>query len=142
MVVDFCEKLQSVKDDRRRREIICQCALDSFIAITQEVNSILIILKNEGITPNKFVEYVENDTDRVTPRLLQRLAKTHGGNLLSMSEKLDKDLAGKMQLSEEEISILSKQEREIGADYFVESNPIISQKLDKYMHELMEIDSI
>ena len=142
MVVNFCEKLQSVKDDRRKREIICQCALDSFVAVTQEVNSILIILKNEGITPNEFIEYVENDTDRVTPLLLQRLTKTHGGNLLSMSEKLDKDLAGQIQLSGEEISILSKREREIGADYFVENNPIISQKLDKYMHELLGMDSI
>lgn len=142
MIVDFSKKIQSIQDGKRKREIVCQCALDSFMAVTQEVNSILIVLKNEGITPNEFIEYVENDTDRVTPRLLQRLAKTQGGNLLSMSEKLDNDLAGQMQLSGEEISILSKREREIGADYFVENNPIISQKLDKYMHELMEMDSI
>ena len=142
MVVNFCEKLQSVKDGRRKREIICQCALDSFVAVTQEVNSILIILKNEGITPNEFVEYVENDTAQITARLLQRLAEIQGGNLVSMSKKLREDLAKQPQLAEDELKALSKKQREIGVDYFIDNETIISQKLNKHIVELLEMDSI
>ena len=142
MVVNFCEKLQSVKDGRRKREIIRQCALDSFVAVTQEVNSILIILKNEGITPNEFVEYVENDTDQITARLLQRLAEIQGGNLVSMSKKLREDLAKQPQLAEDELKALSKKQREIGVDYFIDNETIISQKLNKHIVELLEMDSI
>lgn len=142
MVVNFCEKLQSVKDDRRKREIICQCALDSFVAVTQEVNSILMILKSEGINPNDIAYFVENNTDRITPRLLQKLTDVQGNNLVRLSKKLKKDLAKHPQLTQDEIMILDKMEREIGAEYFLNNETIISRKLDKYLIELLEMDSI
>ena len=142
MIVDFSNKLQSIQDDKQRKEIVCKCARDSFIAVTQEINSILMILKNEGIAPIEFVEYVENSSGRIAPRMLQRLAKVHGGNLLELSKKLEKDLAKQPRLSGEEISALSKQEKEIGADYFIENEPIIVKKLNDYLIELLEMDSI
>lgn len=142
MIINFSEKLESVQNDKLRKAIICQCALDSFIAVTQEINSILMILKNEGITPNEFVEYVENDTNQITARLLQRLAEIQGGNLVSMSKKLREDLAEQPQLTEEELKVLSKKQREIGVDYFIDNETIISQKLNKHIVELLEMDSI
>ena len=142
MIIDFSKRLRSIQDDKQKREIVCKCALDSFIAATQEINSILIILKNEGITPNEFVEYVENDTDQITARLLQRLAEIQGGNLVSMSKKLREDLAKQPQLAEDELKALSKKQREIGVDYFIDNETIISQKLNKHIVELLEMDSI
>ena len=142
MIIDFSNKLQSIQDDKQRKGIVCKCALDSFIAVTQEINSILMILKNEGVAPIEFVEYVETSSGRIAPRMLQRLAKVHGGNLLEVSKKLEKDLAKQPRLTGEEISALRKQEKEIGADYFMENEPIIVKKLNDYLIELLEMDSI
>jgi len=142
MIIDFSNKLQSIQDDKQRRKIVCKCAFDSFIAVTQEINSILVILKNEGVTPIEFVEYVETSSGRIAPRMLQRLAKIQGGNLLEVSKKLEKDLAKQPRLTGEEISALRKQEKEIGADYFMENEPIIVKKLNDYLIELLEMDSI
>ena len=142
MIINFSEKLESVQNGKRKKAIVCQCALDSFIAVTQEINSILMILKNEDITPNEFVEYVENDTDQITARLLQRLAEIQGGNLVSMSKKLREDMAEQPQLTEDELKALSKKQREIGVDYFIDNETIISQKLNKHIVELLEMDSI
>lgn len=142
MIIDFSKKLESIQNDKRRKEIVCKCALDSFIAVTQEINSILMVLKNEGVTPIEFVEYVETSSGRIAPRMLQRLAKVHGGNLLEVSKKLEKDLAKQPRLSGEEIGALRKQEKEIGADYFMENEPIIVKKLNDYLIELLEMDGI
>ena len=142
MIIDFSEKLESVQNEKLKRAIICQCALDSFIAVTQEINSILAVLKNEEIAPNELIEYVENKTDRMTPYLLERLTKIHGDNLLRMSEKLNKDLTKYPRLSTEESIELLEKEKELSVDYFMKCNPIISQKLDKYVVELLEKDSI
>lgn len=142
MIIDFSERLESSQNNRLKNELICQCLLESFIAATQEINSILIILKNENISPSVFVEYVEKNTDRATPHLLERLTGIQGKNLLNLSKKLNSDLAKLPQLSSEELKELSKKEKSIGADYFMESNPIIVQKMNKYMVELLEMDSI
>lgn len=142
MIINFSEKLESVQNGKLKKAIVCQCARDSFIAVTQEINSILIILKNEGITPSEFVEFVENDADQITARLLQRLADIQGGNLVSMSKKLEEDLSKQPQLTEGESKILAKKQREIGADYFIDNETIISQKLNKHIVELLEMDSI
>ena len=142
MIIDFSNKLQSIQEDTQRKGNVCTCALDSFIAVTQEINSILMILKNEGVAPIEFVEYVETSSGRIAPRMLQRLAKVHGGNLLEVSKKLEKDLAKQPRLTGEEISALRKQEKEIGADYFMENEPIIVKKLNDYLIELLEMDSI
>ena len=90
----------------------------------------------------EFVEYVETSSGRIAPRMLQRLAKVHGGNLLEVSKKLEKDLAKQPRLSGEEIGALRKQEKEIGADYFMENEPIIVKKLNDYLIELLEMDGI
>jgi len=142
MIIDFSEKLESIQNDKRKKEIVCQCVIESFIAVTQEVNSILMILKSEGINPNDIAYFVENNTDRITPRLLQKLTDVQGNNLVRLSKKLKKDLAKHPQLTQDEIEILDKMEREIGAEYFLNNETIISQKLDKYLTELLEMDSI
>lgn len=142
MIIDFSEKLESIQNDKRKKEIVCQCVIESFIAVTQEVNSILMILKSEGINPNDIAYFVENNTDRITPRLLQKLTDVQGNNLVRLSKKLKKDLAKHPQLTQDEIEILDKMEREIGAEYFVNNETIICQKLDKYLTELLEMDSI
>lgn len=142
MIINFSEKLESIQNDKRKKEIVCQCVIESFIAVTQEVNSILMILKSEGINPNDIAYFVENNTDRITPRLLQKLTDVQGNNLVRLSKKLKKDLAKHPQLTQDEIEILDKMEREIGAEYFLNNETIISQKLDKYLTELLEIDSI
>ena len=138
MTIDF----QAVKDSRHKKEIISKCALDSFIAATQEINSILMILKNEGITPNEFIKYVEDSSGRLDAPLLQKLAKLHGGNLLAMSEQLEKDLAKQTPLSREELKELGRKERGLSADYFAKCDPIIIQKMCGCMDELLEMDSI
>lgn len=142
MIIDFSEKLESIQNDKRKKEIVCQCVIESFIAVTQEVNSILMILKSEGINPNDIAYFVENNTDRITPRLLQKLTDVQGNNLVRLSKKLKKDLAKHPQLTQDEIEILDKMEREIGAEYFLNNETIISRKLDKYLTELLEMDSI
>lgn len=142
MIINFSEKLESIQNDKRKKEIVCQCAIESFIAVTQEVNSILMILKSEGINPNDIACFVENNTDRITPRLLQKLTDVQGNNLVRLSKKLKKDLAKHPQLTQDEIEILDKMEREIGAEYFLNNETIISRKLDKYLTELLEMDSI
>lgn len=142
MIIDFSEKLESIQNDKRKKEIVCQCVIESFIAVTQEVNSILMILKSEGINLNDIAYFVENNTDRITPRLLQKLTDVQGNNLVRLSKKLKKDLAKHPQLTQDEIEILDKMEREIGAEYFLNNETIISQKLDKYLTELLEMDSI
>lgn len=142
MIINFSEKLESIQNDKRKKEIVCQCVIESFIAVTQEVNSILMILKSEGINPNDIAYFVENNTDRITPRLLQKLTDVQGNNLVRLSKKLKKDLAKHPQLTQDEIEILDKMEREIGVEYFLNNETIISQKLDKYLTELLEMDSI
>ena len=142
MIINFSEKLESIQNDKRKKEIVCQCVIESFIAVTQEVNSILMILKSEGINPNDIAYFVENNTDRITPRLLQKLTDVQGNNLVRLSKKLKKDLAKHPQLTQDEIEILDKMEREIGAEYFLNNETIISRKLDKYLTELLEMDSI
>ena len=142
MILDYSERLRVIQDSKAKNDIICQCALDSFVAATQEINSILMILKNEGVTPNDFVKYVENRSGRVTPRLLQRLASVQGNNLLSMSEKLDKDLEKQPKLSADERKELRAREKNIGVDYFMNNDPIITQKLSGRLDELLEADSI
>ena len=142
MIIDFSEKLESIQNDKRKKEIVCQCVIESFIAVTQEVNSILMILKSEGINPNDIAYFVENNTDRITPGLLQKLTDVQGNNLVRLSKKLKKDLAKHPQLTQDEIEILDKMEREIGAEYFLNNETIISRKLDKYLTELLEMDSI
>lgn len=142
MIINFSEKLESIQNDKRKKEIVCQCVIESFIAVTQEVNSILMILKSEGINPNDIAYFVENNTDRITPRLLQKLTDVQGNNLVRLSKKLKKDLAKHPQLTQDEIEIFDKMEREIGAEYFLNNETIISRKLDKYLTELLEMDSI
>lgn len=142
MVLDFSKTFENIQNDKAKKAIICQCALESFIAVTQEINSILLILKNENVTPNEFIEYVENSTDQITPYLLKSLTGVHGKNLTSVSRQLSKDLAKQSQLTLEELKELSKKEKEIGAEYFMECDPLITQRMNKYMVELLKMDSI
>ena len=142
MIINFSEKLESIQNDKRKKEILNQCILKSFIAVTQEVNSILMIMKNENISGADFLEYVEHNTENIQPHLLQRLTEIQGGNLVKLAKALKCDLRKQPQLSKEEIMAIGKQEKVIGADYFMNNDPIIVQNINDYIVELLEMDSI
>ena len=82
MIIDFSEKLESIQNDKRKKEIVCQCVIESFIAVTQEVNSILMILKSEGINPNDIAYFVEGALILLLvkdPKTVPSLAALHLG---------------------------------------------------------------
>ena len=73
---------------------------------------------------------------------MQILLKIHGGNFATVSSKLEKDISDKMVLSEEEKMKLGSIYKSIGVKYFLEQNPIIQQKMNAHLKELLELDSI
>lgn len=128
--------LKNYKSGSFADEMEVEAGLEALMQITQEINIVLQVWKQDGISINKTLDRLKDKTGNEYFYMLSSLCTLHGKNLLNIAGALTEKTA---PISMERREELEKKIHEMPLQYWEQS--IMMKTLEKYIETLDELDT-